>query len=413
MLSKWGNEMMTTVGISAGQADRNGFASRLWYRGFLHLLTALLLVQLGCGSDPMAEFESAVKSYNKKNPVAARSKLRRTTALQPDFAPAYLLLGRIALQLGDENLARLHYSNAFGIMSDRGFKLREEDLVARNGNLRLEWQEAAFFLADSEFQGENYSRATEYYDKILSHDESTAWKQKAFDSKEVMRDFSAYKAKLKALRSENYQHSDDPRIKAEMAALFMDMAAGISRLGKLKSVADYIGMSTEFRNQASENLARLYEASAERYLPQTEGLLAYTESQESLMRGNPDRALEKAKEACEKDPASAKYQFAVANILQVIADRDKGTDEGTTISTDEIIAYARKAAELEPRVWRYLVYYAGRLQELGQLKDSYDVLLKVRDVTGDKDVLAEVEGTLASLEEAMRAEQMALDAGQR
>jgi tetratricopeptide (TPR) repeat protein len=194
-----------------------------------------------------------------------------------------------------------------------------------------------------------------------------------------------------------------------MASLFMEMASGITRLGKIKNVADWIAMSAEWRHQAQSDLAAIHEASPEEKYPQTEALLAFTESQSDLMRGLYDHSLEMAKKACELDPTNAKYQFAVANILQVLGDRD----ENASVSSDEIVAYAKKAVELEPEVWRYLMFYGGQLRELGQLRDSYEVLKKIHDVTNKDEVLREVDDILAALEAAIQAESNVMDSSQK
>ena len=91
------------------------------------------------------------------------------------------------------------------------------------------------------------------------------------------------------------------------------------------------------------------------------------------MRARFEEALESAKDASEKDPENARYHFAVANILQVI---DSQSDDPS--NQDQIIAFAKRAVDLEPDVWRYLIFYAGRLREIGQLEDSYSYLLRAR-----------------------------------
>ena len=106
-------------------------------------------------------------------------------------------------------------------------------------------------------------------------------------------------------------------------------------------------------------------------------------------------------------PNESRYQFAVASILNILNNRQDNSID----YSDEILVHAKKATELNPEVWRYLIFYAGRLQDRGQLEDSHRTLQKVRGVTSDPQVLKEVEDTLAALESAMAAEEEGISPG--
>jgi tetratricopeptide (TPR) repeat protein len=366
----------------------------------LGLALLALMGILGCGNDPESTFESAVASYKDKNPLAAQDSLRKALALKPDYVPAYLLLARLAEMRGDKDSAVLNYRSAYDIAKNRDFKLMPEDIgVREDPELRLQWEEAAINLGRAEFRSKNYNRAISYYDTVIASELSPEWIRRAFEEKEVTREFFDLDKKLASLRQQNYANPDDPRIQAEFSALFMEMASGITRLGNLKEVADFIAQSSKFREQAKEDLNRIYDASPEIRLKDTEALLAYTESQELLMRGKQDQALEKAREACELAPNESRYQFAVASILNIMS----GSGDNAVDYSDEILVHAKKATELSPEVWRYLIFYAGRLQDRGQLEESHRTLEKVRRVTSDPQVLKEVEDTLRALESAIAA----------
>lgn len=355
----------------------------------------------GCGKSANSEFDKGAEQYRNLNSVDAIKHLRRAIAIEPEYAPAYLLMGRIAAGEKDEESALINYRNAYDIVRKRNYKLQEEDIRAKEDpNLRLEWQEAASFLADAEFKNENYNRAQFYYDEILENSAASAWMKRAHDGKQIVGEFFTHKKNLQALRQQNIAYPEDPRVKAELAALFMEMASGLSRLQKLEVVADFIAASNEWRGQASKLLGGLYDASPEVRFTQTEALLDYTESQEALMRGHFDRSIEKVREASEKDPKEARYKFAVASILRVIESQDAETNE----HTDEILKYAKEATELDPNVWRYVVFYAGLLQDLGDLEESYRILSRVPKITKDEAVLKEVGETLAALEAAIAAQ---------
>jgi Flp pilus assembly protein TadD len=368
--------------------------------GLLVVLLSLTFLA-GCGQSAKSEFDTGAAQYRNLNSVDAVKHLRRAIAIEPEFVPAYLLMGRIAAGEKDDESAPINYRNAYDIVRKRGYQLQEEDVrVKEDPNLRLEWQEAASYLADAEFKNENYNRAQFYYDAILEHSATSAWMKRAHDGKQIVGEFFTHRKNLQALRQQNISHPEDPRVKAELAALFMEMASGLSRLQKLEVVADFIAASNEWRGQAKALLDELYDASPEVRLTQTEALLDYTESQEALMRGHFDRSIEKVKEASEKDPKEARYKFAVASILRVVDSQNEESNE----YTDEILKYAKEATELDPTVWRYLVFYAGLVQEMGDLEESYRVLNRVTKITRDEAVLKEVSETLAALEAAIEAQ---------
>jgi len=362
-------------------------------------IAAILLWLAGCSENPDKHFETGVENYNRKDFAIAKNYLRKTLALKPDHIPAYLLLGRIGVEGGDEQAAELNYRNAYNLAQQREYKLEEEDIRARDSE-GLFWQEAAYYLADLEFQQQNYNRAIALYDIILDHENSGYWLKRAFEAKEVTRDFFEYRKRLDILRQQKYANQEDPRVNAEMSLLMMEMATGLTRIGKIKAVSDQVAISKDFRKQAELGLETIYAASPGLKLPQTEGMIAYTESQEHLMRGKFEEALESAKQATEKDPNNARYHFAVANILQVL---DSQSEEASHL--DQVIAYAKQAVDLEPDVWRYLIFYAGRLREIGQLEDSYQYLLRARKNCGEEQVVREIDETLGALEKALQEQE--------
>jgi len=366
------------------------------WKKFVPILFAVTLA--GCTESPEKNFETGLENYNRKDFEVAKNYLRKTLAIKPDYVPAYLLLARIGVEGGDQQAAEINYRNAYNLARERDFQLTEEDIRARDEEIGLYWQEAAYYLADLEFQEQNFNRAISLYNRILEHENSGYWLKRAFQAKEVTRDFFEYHNRLSRLRQEKYANPDDPRVNAEMSLLLMEMATGLTRLGKLKSVSEQVAVSKDFRQQAEAALEEIYEASPEVRLPKTEATIAYTESQELLMRGKFAEALEFAEEATDKDPENARYQFAVANILQVI---DKQSD--TSIHQDRITAHAKRAVALEPEVWRYSVFYAGRLREHGQLKESKTYLERARRNCDEQQVIREIDETLAAIEEALAA----------
>lgn len=360
------------------------------------ILLALLLA--GCAENPDKHFETGLENYNRKDFKVAATHLRKTLAIAPEYVPAYLLLGRIGVESGDEKAAEMNYRNAYNLAREREFQLREEDLRARDDQVGLYWQEAAFFLADLEFQSMNYNRAIALYDEILGQENSGLWLKRAYDAKEVTRDFPEYRQRLDMLRQQKYANPTDPRVNAEMSLLLMEMATGLTRMGKMKAVAEQVAISKDFRTQAERALEEIYEASPEVRLPQTEAMIAYTDSQEALMRGKFEEALVSAKEASEKDPQNARYQFAVANILQVM---DSRSEEASHL--DQILAYSKRAVDLEPEVWSYLTFHAGRLREIGQLEESYEYLQRARRYCKEEQVIREIDETLGAIEKALEA----------
>lgn len=356
-----------------------------------------LLLLSGCSENPDKHFETGLENYKRKDFSIARNYLRKTLALKPDYIPAYVVLARIGVESGDEEAAELNYRNAYNIAQQREYKLEKEDVRVQEE--KIYWQEAAYYLADIEFQAMNYNRAIAFYDVILGQPNSGEWVKNAFDAKSVTQEFFDYRKRLDILRQQKYANPDDPRVNAEMSLLMMEMATGLTRLGKLKAVSDQVAISKDFRNQAKAGLERIYAASPEVSLPQTEAMIAYTDSQEALMRGKFEEALTAAKEASEKDPQNARYHFAVANILQVIDNRSEGASQ-----LDQTIAYAKRAVDLEPAVWRYLIFYAGRLREMGQLQDSYNYLLQARKNCQEEQVIGEIDETLSAIEKALESE---------
>lgn len=357
------------------------------------------MLLLGCGSSPKADFSQALEAFSKKDYDQAERFARRTLAQQEDYAPAYLLLGRIGLAREDENSATLNYRSAYDMMSGRKFRLRAEDLQAAAGDLRLAWQEAAFFLADVEFKTQNFNRAIQFYDAVSADESSPEWRKRALDAKQATREFMGHVRMLESLRAQNYKSPNNPTIQAEMSALFLEMASGLTRLGKMKSVPDRLAMAAKFREQAQEALDAIYQASPEVRLPQTEALIAYTDGQEQLMRGKYEDALEKVLIAAEKEPSNGKYQFSVASIMAVIATQKKDP----SYRLDERETYVKRAVELEPKTWRYQTAYAGILRDRGKPREAYDALVKARGVTQDPDALAQIDAALATLEKEMGA----------
>jgi Tfp pilus assembly protein PilF len=348
----------------------------------------------GCSSGPSGDFRTALDAVKNKDFEKAESAARKVLARQPEYVPAYLLLAKIALVRKDEQSAELNYRTAYDMMRRRDFKLRAEDLDAAASEQKIQWQESAFYLADVEFKTMNYNRAETYYDAVIADMGSGDWKKKAMDDKQSVREMAGYRKKLDALRAQNYKRPDDPRIQADMAALFMDMASGLARLGKMKSVAEQVGLAGQFRTQARQALAGIHDTSPEVQLPQTEALLDYTESQENLMRGRFDLALEKALDACEKDPTSGKYHFTVASIMAVIGSKQNDP----TYRLEDRLEYAKKAVDLEPKFWRYLTAYAGLLKDKGQPKEAMMYLLQARGTTKEPEIVSQIDAALAGIE---------------
>ncbi len=361
--------------------------------GFAVLLITGLFFS-GCSQGPSTYFWEAADALRTKNYPEAQDLARRTLVAQADYMPAYLLLARVAALQNDEQSAELNYRSAYDLALQREFKLRSEDVQAADSDLKFQWQEAAFFLADAEFRRMNYNGAARFYDSVIQDPGSGDWKKKAIDDKQTVREFSGYRSKLEMLRAQNYKSPNDPRIQAEMSALFMEMASGLTRLGKMKSVAEQVALAGKFREQARQALEALYSASPEVKLPQTEAQLDYTESQENIMRGKTDEALQNALYACQKDPSNGKYHFTVSSILAVQAVRKQ--DPGYRM--DDRMNYALKAIELEPKVWRYQTAYAGLLRDNGRLQEAYDYLLKARDNIRDQEILDQVDAALADIE---------------
>ena len=364
---------------------------------WIPIFFAVLLA--GCGDNPDKNFETGLEQYNKKDFTVAKTYLRKALAMKPDYIPAYLLLGRIGVEGGDSQAAELNYRNAYNIAQDREYQLHAEDIRARDDQVGLYWQEAAFFLADLEFQSQDYNRAISYYDVILEHENSGYWLKRAFDAKEVTRDFFDYRKRLERLRQEKYANQQDPRVNAELSLLMMDMATALTRVRKLKSVSEQVALSKDFRLQASNALEEIYAASPEVRLSETEAIIAYTESQELLMRGKFEEALAAAEKATEADSDNARYHFAVANILQVLDTQTESTTNQTRIT-----AAAKRAVELEPEVWRYSIFYAGRLREMGELEESKKYLLHARKNCQEEQVVREIDETLSAIESALEVE---------
>jgi Tfp pilus assembly protein PilF len=348
----------------------------------------------GCGSGPDRHFEAALKAFSDKDFEKAESSARKVLAVQPDYVPAYLLLARAASAREDEQSAEINYRNAFDTMKGREFKLRSEDVRAAQSGLKIYWQEAAFYLADAEFKHMNYSRTDIYYDTVIADSGSSEWRRKAQDSKAAVREFAQNRNRFEMLRAQNIKKPNDPRIQADMSAILMEMSSGLARLGKMKSVAEQVGIAAKFREQARTALAELHQVSPEIQLRETEALLDYTESQENLMRGKHEEAAEKAMQACEKEPGNGKYRFTVASILAVLATRNNDP----AYRLDDRLEYARKAVELEPGFWRYLTAYAGLLRDKGQINEAYSYLLKAREAAKAPEDLAQIDGALAMIE---------------
>ncbi len=365
----------------------------------LATIIAANMLLWGCGSNSKADFNQAQNAFVKKDYDQAERLARRVLAQREDFVPAYLLLGRIGLAREDENSATLNYRSAYDMASNRKFRLRAEDLQAASGDLRLSWQEAAFFLADVEFKTQNYNRAIQFYDAVSADETSPDWRKRALDAKQATREFVGYVKTLDSLRSQNYKSPNNPTVQAEMSALFLEMASGLTRLGKMKSVPDRLAMAAKFREQAQEALEAIYGASPEVRLPQTEALIAYTDGQEQLMRGKYEDALERVLIAAEKDPSNGKYQFSVASIMAVVATRKKDP----SYRLDERETYVKRAVELEPKTWRYQTAYAGILRDRGRPREAFDALVKAREVTQDADALAAIDAALAALEKEIGA----------
>lgn len=357
-----------------------------------------LLLVAGCGSNPMADFWKAADAFRAKDYETAQRLADKVKAAQPEFVPAYLLLGRIGSARNDEASTNLNYRTAYDLMSRREFKIRTEDIQAQESDLKLSWQEAAFYLADTEFRDMKYNRAEKYYDVIIADSGSGQMKQTAQAYKQATHDFSVYRRNLDLLRNQNIKTPNDARIQADMAALFMDMASGLRRLGKEKSVGEQVALAAKFRDQARQALQALYSSSPDTPpLLQTEALLDYTESQENIMRGKTDVALQKAKDACQKDPNNGKYHFTVSSILAVMAAKQNEPQ----FQLEERLEYARKAVEKDPKTWRYQTAYAGLLKESGRLREAIDQLVKAKQVVADKEVLKDIDAALADLEKQM------------
>ena len=363
-------------------------------RGVYIMVASSVLVVLGCGPNPTSYFWKAVDALRNKDYTNAQHYADRSKAAQSDFVPAYLLLGRVGSLKGDQGSADLNYRTAYDLMSRREFKLRSEDIQAQDCDLKISWQEAAFYLADAEFRNMNYNRAERYYDTVIKDPGSTQWKQTAMAYKEATHDFFEYRRSLESLRAQNIKTPNDPRIQADMAALFMDMASGLTRLGKMKSVGEQVALAAKFRDQAREGLKTVYSASPELDLRQTEALLDYTESQENIMRGKTEEALQKALDACAKNPNNSKYHFTVASIIAAMGAKLNEPQ----FRIEERIEYVRKAVELDPKTVVYQRAYAYLLMDTGRMQEAKAQLIKAREVTGDNQVIDEA---LADLEKKM------------
>lgn len=361
--------------------------------GFVAFLMVSMLL-FSCSQGPSTYFWKAADALRNKNYTEAQNLARKALVAQADYMPAYLLLGRAAVLQNDDQSAELNYRSAYDLAIQRKFKLRSEDVQAAESDLKFQWQEAAFYLADREFRTMNYNDAARFYDSVIQDPGSGDLKKKALDDKQTVREFYGFRNKLEVLRAQNYKSPNDPRIQAEMSALFMEMASGLTRLGKMKSVAEQVALAGKLREQARQALESLYSASPEVKLPQTEALLSYTESQENIMRGKTEEALQNALDACQKDPASGKYHFTVSSILAVQSMQKN--EPGYRM--DDRLKYALKAIELEPTVWRYQTAYAGLLRENGRLQEAYDCLLKARDHVKDQEILSQIDAALADIE---------------
>ncbi len=363
---------------------------------FIMVAVSVFLVA-GCGSSPLSDFWKAVEAMRNKDFTNAQSLADKVKAAQSDFIPAYLLLGRIGSLTGDKASADLNYRTAYDLMSRREFKLRSEDIQAQDCDLKICWEEAAFFLADAEFSNMNYNRAEKYYDSVNTGSGNTQWKQTAMAYKEATHDFFGYRRSLESLRAQNIRTPNDPRIQADMSALFMDMASGLTRLGKMKSVGEQVALANKFRTQAREALQAVYSTTPEIKYLQAEAILDYTESQENIMRGKTEEALQKALDACAKNPANGKYHFTVASILAAMATKKVEPQ----FRIEDRLHYAQKAVELDPKTWRYRTAYAGLLREVGRVQEAVDQLLKAREIAGDAEVIKVIDADLANLEKEM------------
>lgn len=371
-------------------------SNRLSAVALLALLTAVTFV--GCSQDPSTHFWKAVDAFKAKEYKEADNLARKTLALQPDYVPAYLLLARTALVQEDQKSAEINYRNAFDMMTQRNYKLRAEDVRAAESDQRIQWQESAFFLADVEFRTMNYQRAEPFYEAVIQDRSDPSMRKLAMDDKQSVRDVSELRRRLDALRGQNMKNPDDPRIQAELSGLFMEMASAMARLRKMKSVSEQVALAGKFREQAREALGEVYEASPELRLPQTEALLDYTESQEKLMRGHYEEALQKAMDATENDPQNGKYQFTVSSILAVLADK---IEKDPNFRMDDRLEYTRKAVEFSPEMWRYRTAYAGLLRELGRSQEAYEQLIVARESAKDPETVGQIDEALAEVEKEL------------
>jgi len=351
--------------------------------------------QPGYGSlDTSVSNRRVPQSFYDEYFADVKEPLRKTIAAAPEFVPAYLLLGRIAALSNDGELAAINYRNAYDYMRLRKFEYREEDIRAQESDLKLHWAEGAFFLADREFSEQNYNRAIVYYDTILADDRLGALKPYALEQKHAVQEFLGLHERLELLRVQNRRRPDDPKVKAEIAALLMELVSGLTRMGKTKAIADQVLLATNFRVNAEANLKEIYAASPEVRLKDIEALLAFVASQENLMRGKFEEALENSKQASELGPNDAKYQFSVTSILTVLA-RGKNDPE---YALDERMDYARKAVELEPESWRYLSAYAGLLRQAGRFREAFEFMLDAKSKTQEQEIRSQIDDYLADLE---------------
>ncbi len=363
----------------------------------LLVATFMVLLIMGCGSNPTSDFWKAVDAFRNKDYETAQSLADKVKAAQSDFIPAYILLGRIGTLKNDQQSASLNYRTAYDLMSRREFKLRTEDVQAQDSDIKISWQEAAFFLADAEFREMKYNRAEKYYDTIISDPASTPWKKTALAYKQSTHEFMGYRQKLDILRAQNRKTPNDPRIQADLSALLMDMASGLRLLGKEKSLKEQIEVAKNFRMQARQSLQAIYSASPETKFPQTEALLDYTESQANIMSGSTEVALQKALDACQKDPTNGKYHFTVTSILSVMA----AVKKDPQYRMDERIEHAREAVKQDPKTWRYQTALAGLLKETGKMQEAAEQLMKARQVAVDKEIIKQIDSDLATLEREM------------
>lgn len=360
--------------------------------GMFALLVGLFVS--GCSQDPIAIYQNALDAYRQQDYAQSTKLLRQSLATNSDLVPAYLLLGRIAEDENQPDSANLNYRNAIDILSRRDFQLQTEDLQALELEPSIRWEEAVQQVAETHFKKGEYDQVRHYYGLLAKHTSEDSWRQRALNASQLASEFQGYHARLGELRAQNIQSPGDPRIESQIAELLMEMTSALSRAGKADSVADLANMANHFRLQAQDSLQRIYESTPEMHLPATQALLSYVESQLQLLKGRFNEALESAQRACDLYPSDARFPFAVANIMAVLSVRNKDTK----MSLDKRMEYTRKALELSPRTWRYLLSYGGLLHEDGQTQEAYRYIRDAYELCDDPNVKGEIGRMLARLE---------------